>query len=172
MDEAYYDYITTPEYPDSFRYFREKKNILILRTFSKIYGLAGARLGYGFADRRIISDLMKLRVSFNVNRISQVGGIAALEDREHKKKGRMVNEAGKKFLYSAYKKLGLFYLPTYSNFIFVDFNRDSQDIFKALERQGVIARPIKEYGFPNALRITIGTRGQNERLIQAIKKML
>jgi len=172
MDEAYYEYITDPNYPDSFKYFRERKNILILRTFSKIYGLAGARLGYGFSGKEIISDLMKLRLSFNVNRISQSAGIAALDDYEHVERGRKVNEAGKEFLYDAYKKLGLFYLPTYGNFIFVNFDRDSQIVFEALQREGIITRTIKEYGFPNTLRITIGTESQNRRLIKTFKKIL
>ncbi|MEO0094457.1 MAG: histidinol-phosphate transaminase [candidate division WOR-3 bacterium] len=172
IDEAYREYIDDPDYPDSFKIFREKKNILILRTFSKIYGLAGARLGYGIARKEIITNLMKLRISFNVNRISQVAGIAALDDEEFVKKTIRVNNEGKEFLYDAYKKLGLFYLPTYSNFIFVDFNKDSQIIFEALQRQGIITRTIKEYGFPNALRITIGTERQNRRLIRMLKKIL
>ncbi|MEO0105969.1 MAG: histidinol-phosphate transaminase [candidate division WOR-3 bacterium] len=172
MDEAYREYIDDPDYPDSFKIFRERDNILILRTFSKIYGLAGARLGYGIARRQIITNLMKLRISFNVNRISQVAGIAALDDDEFVKKTIKVNNEGKEFLYDAYKKLGVFYLPTYANFIFVDFGKDSQAIFEALQRQGIITRTIKEYGFPNALRITIGTEKQNRRLIRALKKIL
>uniref|UniRef100_A0A7C4TFN6 Histidinol-phosphate aminotransferase n=1 Tax=candidate division WOR-3 bacterium TaxID=2052148 RepID=A0A7C4TFN6_UNCW3 len=172
MDEAYYEYITDPNYPDSFKYFNEGKDILILRTFSKIYGLAGLRLGYGFAKKEIIANLMKLRVSFNVNRISQAAGIAALNDFNHIEKGLYLNYAGKAFLYDAYKKLGLFYLPSYGNFIFVDFDRDSQIVFEALQQEGIITRTIKEYGFPNALRITIGTENQNRRLIEVLKKIL
>lgn len=171
LDEAYYEYIDSPSYPHSFKYFNEGKNIIILRTFSKIYGLAGARLGYGFANSEIISNLMKLRISFNVNRISQIAGIAALNDYEHVKKGRKINEEGKEFLYDAYKRLGLFYNPTYGNFIFVDFNKDSRTVFEALQKNGIITRTIKEYGFPNALRITIGLEEQNRRLIETLKKI-
>ncbi len=172
MDEAYYEYIDDPRYPDSLAYLRQGKNILILRTFSKIYGLAGVRLGYGIAPKDVIADLSKLRLSFNVNRLSQVAGIAALDDTEHVKKGKAANEAGKKYLYKAYEKLGLFYVPTYANFIFVDFGRDSQAVFEALQRNGIITRTIKEYGFPHALRITIGTEEQNRKLIDALKKVL
>lgn len=172
LDEAYYEYIDHPDYPDSSTYLHEGKNIVILRTFSKIYGLAGARLGYGIANETIVSNLMKLRISFNVNRISQHAGIAALDDHEHVKKGREVNEAGKTFLYDAYKKLGLKYIPTHGNFIMVDFNKDSQIVFEALQQNGIIARTIKEYGFPNALRITIGTEEQNRRLIKTLEKIL
>lgn len=172
MDEAYREYIDEPEFPDSFKIFREKKNILILHSFSKIYGLAGARLGYGIARKEIITNLMKLRISFNVNRISQVAGIAALDDDDFVKKTVVLNNAGKNFLYDAYKKLGLFYIPTHGNFIFVDFGRDSQIVFEALQKQGIITRTIKEYGFPNALRITIGTEKQNRRLVRVLKKIL
>jgi histidinol-phosphate aminotransferase len=172
MDEAYYEYIDNPNYPDSFKYLKEGKNILILRTFSKIYGLAGVRLGYGIAQKEIIASLAKLRISFNVNRLSQIAGMAALDDHEHLKKSKAVNDAGKEYLYEAYKKLGLFYLPTYGNFIFVDFARDSQIIFEALQKKGIITRTIKEYGFPNALRITIGTEEQNRKLIRALEEIL
>ena len=172
MDEAYYEYIDDPRYPDSFKLFKERKNILILRTFSKIYGLAGVRLGYGIADKEIMANLAKLRISFNVNRLSQIAGTAALDDDQHVRRGRDVNEAGKEYLYAAYKKLGLFYLPTYANFIFVDFARDSRTVFEALQRKGIITRTIKEYGFRHALRITIGTDKQNQKLIGALKDVL
>ncbi|MEW6685526.1 MAG: histidinol-phosphate transaminase [Candidatus Edwardsbacteria bacterium] len=172
MDEAYYEYIKDPSFPDSFKYLKEGKNILILRTYSKIYGMAGIRLGYGFTKKEIVSNLMKVRISFNANRISQVAGIAALEDIEHIQKSIVLNEEGKHFLCEAYKKLGLFFLPTFGNFIFVDFNQDSQKIFEGLQREGVITRTIKEYGFPDALRITIGTEEQNKKLIRAIEKIL
>ncbi len=172
MDEAYYEYIADPDYPDSFKIFRENKNILILRTFSKIYGLAGARLGYAISNKDIIANLMKLRISFNVNRISQIGGMAALDDHEFAEKSRVMNDLGKEYLYDAYKKLDVFYKPTYGNFVFVDFNRDSQIVFEALQKKGIIARTIKEYGFPNALRITIGTEKQNYRLIKTLKEIL
>lgn len=172
IDEAYSEYIDDPNYPHSFDYFSGGKNIIILRTFSKIYGLAGARLGYGIAKREVVSNLMKLRISFNVNRISQIAGIAALDDHEHVKMGCNLNKAGKEYLYDAYKKLGLFYIPSYGNFIFVDFNKDSRVVFEALQKKGIITRTIKEYGFPNALRITIGTEKQNRRLIKTLKKIL
>lgn len=172
MDEAYIEYITDPRFPDSFKYFRDGKNILILRTFSKIYGLAGARLGYGIAPKEIIASLAKLRVSFNVNRLSQVAGLAALDDDRHVRRSRAVNEAGKDYLYEAYRKMGLFYLPTFANFVFVDFARDSQIVFEALQKKGIITRTIKEYGFPRALRITIGTEEQNRKLIRALKSVL
>jgi len=172
MDEAYHEYIKDPEFPDSFKIFREKKNILILHTFSKIYGLAGARLGYGIAHKEIITNLMKLRISFNVNRISQVAGIAAINDDEFVRRSVKLNDEQREYLYDAYDKLGLFYVPTHGNFIFVDFGKDSQIIFEDLQKHGIITRTIKEYGFPHALRITIGTEKQNRRLIRTLRKIL
>jgi histidinol-phosphate aminotransferase len=172
MDEAYIEYIDDPVFPNSLEYFRQGKNILILRTFSKIYGLAGARLGFGVAAPEIIESLAKLRISFNVNRFSQVAGIAALDDTAHVRKGKAVNEAGKAYLSQAYRDLGLSSIPTYANFFFVDFGRDSQVVFEALQRKGIITRTIKEYGFPHALRISIGTEEQNLRLVRALRKVL
>lgn len=172
LDEAYKEYISDPVYPDSSQHFGRKKNLVILRTMSKMYGLAGMRLGFMLADPEVVSSVMKLRISFNVNRIVQNAAIAAFDDIDHINKSRAVNDAGKQYLYDAYKKLGVFYVPTYGNFIFVDFARDSKVIFEELQKQGVITRTIKEYGFPNALRITIGTEKQNRRLISALKKIL
>jgi histidinol-phosphate aminotransferase len=172
VDEAYNEYITTRDYPDSFKYLRQGKNVMVLRTFSKIYGLAGLRLGYGFAKPEIIANLQKVRYPFNVNRMVQLAGIAALTDLRHVKRSRKVNEEGKKYLYEELKELKLFYLPTYANFVFVSFVEDSQMVFEKLLRLGVIARPVKEYGFPNALRITIGTPAQNKKLINALKQVV
>ena len=169
IDEAYNEYITTKDYPDSFKYLRQDKNVMVLRTFSKIYGLAGLRLGYGFAKPDIIANLQKVRYPFNVNRLVQFAGIAALTDIRHVKRSRKINEAGKKYLYEELKNLKLFHIATYANFVFVSFVEDSQIIFQKLLQQGVIARPVKEYGFPNALRITIGTPAQNKKLINALK---
>jgi histidinol-phosphate aminotransferase len=172
MDEAYREYIDDPRYPDSFRYLREGRNILILRTFSKIYGLAGVRLGYGIGPKAVVASLAKIRTSFNVNRLSQAAGIAALDDDQHVRKGKALNDAGKEYLYDAYRKLGLFFVPTFGNFIFVDFARDSRFVFEALLKKGIVTRMIKEYGFPNALRISIGSQAQNQRLIRALKQVL
>ncbi len=172
MDEAYFEYIKDPVYPDSMSYLRQGRNIMILRTFSKIYGLAGVRLGYGIARPEVIASLSKLRISFNVNLLSQLAGMAALDDHAHVEKSRVTNEAGKRYLYEAYRKLGLFFLPTYANFLFVDFKKDSQVVFEALQKKGIITRTIKEYGLPQALRITIGTEDQNRKLIKALEEIL
>lgn len=172
IDEAYYDYITEKDYPDSLKYLQAGKNVLILRTFSKIYGLAGLRIGYGISKPEIISAMSKVRTPFNVSRLAQIAAIAALDDKNHIKRSRRLNEAGKKYLYRELKKLNIFYFPTYANFIFVNFPIDSKEIFEQLQQRKIITRTIKEYGFPNALRISIGTMAENRMLIKALQEIL
>lgn len=172
IDEAYYDYITTNEYPDSFKYLREGKNVLILRTFSKIHGLAGLRIGYGISQPEIIKTMMKTRIPFNASRLAQIAAIAALDDRNHIKRSRRNNEIGKKYLDKELKKLKVFHLQTYANFIFANFAMDSQEIFEKMQQRNVILRMVKEYGFPNALRISIGTPAENKKMIKALQEIL
>jgi histidinol-phosphate aminotransferase len=172
LDDAYHEYVRDPDYPDPINYFRAGRDILILRTFSKVYGLAGIRIGYGIAKPDIIQALMKVRIPFNVNRLGQIAALAALEDSEHIKRSVEVNEGGKSYLYKELERLGLFYLKSHTNFIFVDVGRDSTQVSDGLQRMGVITRPVKEYNFPTALRITVGSPKQNSRLIEALEKVL
>jgi len=172
VDEAYREYISDPDYPDSFQYLSQGRNIMILRTFSKIHGLAGLRIGYGFSRPEILGEIAKMRLPFNVNRIGQIGAEAALDDAVHIKRSTRVNDEGKRYLYSELQKLGLNYVPSFANFVLVDFGHDAQAVFESLQRKGVIARPIREYGFPNALRISIGTEHQNRKLIRSLKAIL
>jgi histidinol-phosphate aminotransferase len=173
FDEAYYEYITEKKYPDTFRYLRKGKNVLILRTFSKIYGLAGLRIGYGFSKPEIISALNKVRYPFHVNRLAQIAAIAALDDTRFVKKSIRNNEMGKKYLYKELTKIkNVFFLESHANFIFINFPVDSQIIFEKLLRLGVITRTLKEYDFPNALRVTIGKPEENEYFIKCLNKVL
>ncbi len=169
LDEAYYEYIVTSDFPRSFEYLKNKNNIIILRTFSKIYGLAGMRIGYAFTTPEIAATLSKVRLPFNVGRLSQMAAVAALDDEEHKKKSIEINEEGKEFLCREFEKMGLFYVPSYTNFILVDIKRDARDVFLKIQKRGVIVRPL---GYPTTLRITIGTREQNKKLIEALKEVL
>lgn len=169
LDEAYYEYITSPDYPDSFEYLRKKGNIVILRTFSKIYGLAGLRIGYGFAHPEIVKVISKVRLPFNVGRISQIAALAALEDENHRKRSVEINETGKQFLYKELDKMGIFYIPTHTNFILIDVRKNAKEIFMELQKKGIIVRPL---GYPTTLRITIGTEEQNKKLINALKEVL
>jgi len=172
IDDAYAEYITTRDYPKSLEYYHQNRNVLILRTFSKAHGLAGLRIGYGIAKPEIIQALMKVRLPFNVNRAGQIAALAALTDRRHLVRSRQVNEQGKQFFYKEFKRLNLFYLESYANFVFVNFAIDAQEIFEALQRRGVITRTIKEYQFPNALRVSVGLPGENKRFIKALQEVL
>ncbi|KUK12337.1 MAG: Histidinol-phosphate aminotransferase [Moorella sp. 60_41] len=173
LDEAYYEYVTSPEYPDSLAYVRGgRPNVIVLRTFSKIYGLAGLRVGYGIAHPEIINSLNRVREPFNVNSLAQIAARAALDDEAHVGKSKEVNNEGKEFLYEQFRALGLKYVPTESNFIFVDIGRDSREVFKKMLAKGVIVRTGDIFGFTTFLRITIGTRRQNQRFIDVLREVL
>lgn len=172
LDEAYAEYITSRDYPRGIDHYHRNKNILVLRTFSKIHGLAGLRIGYGFAKPDIIRTLMKVRLPFNVSRAAQEAARAALSDTKHIQRSRRTNEAGKNLFYPELKQLKLFFLESYGNFVFINFAVDAQLIFEALQRKGVITRTLREYNFPNALRVTIGKEPENRRFIKALKEVL
>ncbi len=172
LDEAYREYITQKGYLDSFKFLKQGKNLLILRTFSKIYGLAGLRVGYGFTLPEVVEAINKVRYPFHINRLASLACIAALDDKRHIRKSIRVNDAGKRFLYKELEELKVFYLPSYGNFVFINFACDSQEIFSKLLAEGIITRTVKEYGFPNALRVTVGKREENELFIACLKKIL
>jgi len=169
LDEAYYEYIGSMDYPRSLHYVHAGRNVLVLRTFSKIYGLAGLRVGYGFANPEIIHALSKVRLPFSVNRPAQIAALAALDDEKHVDESRALNETGKMYLAKEFERLGLEYIPPYGNFVFVRFPCETGPIYKALERRGIIVRPV---GDKDALRITIGTPEQNKRLIASLEEIL
>lgn len=168
IDEAYREYITNNSYPDTCSYLSSHPNLIILHTFSKIYGLAGLRVGYGFSSSDIISALMKVRLPFNVNLIAQIAAAAALDDDDFVAKSIENNDAGKQFLYRELRAIGLEYTPTYGNFILTHFPQAAQDIFIRAQKKGIITRTVLEYGLPNSLRITIGTPQQNKRLVEVL----
>ncbi len=164
IDEAYYEYVSNPDYADSMRHFRAGKNLLILRTFSKIYGLAGLRIGYGIAKKEILTDMNRLREPFNTNSVAQKAALAALGDREHVAGSRKTNEEGKRYLYAELASLGIAYVPTEANFIYMPI-ADSMAVYNSLLKQGVIIRPMG----PKAIRVTIGLPEENRRFIEALK---
>jgi histidinol-phosphate aminotransferase len=169
IDEAYYEYIGSMDYPRSLHYVHAGRNVLVLRTFSKIYGLAGLRIGYGFANPEIIQATSKVRLPFSVNRPAQIAALAALDDEKHIDESRALNETGKMYLAKEFERLGLEYIPPYGNFVFVRFPCETGPIYKALEQRGIIVRPV---GDKDALRITIGTPEQNKRLIASLEEIL
>ena len=172
FDEAYYEYVERPDYPQTLSYVKEGRNVIITRTFSKIYGLAGLRIGYGIAKPAIIEMMNRVRQPFNCNLIAQAAGRAALNDADHVRRSLESNAAGKIYLYEALTRLGLKYVETEGNFILVQLGRSGQEVADALMRKGVIVRPVAAYGFPNSVRATIGKPDENERFITALREVL
>ncbi|MXV73935.1 histidinol-phosphate transaminase [Candidatus Poribacteria bacterium] len=169
FDEAYYEYVARSDYPQTLPYVMEGRNFIITRTFSKIYGLAGLRIGYGIAPPPLIETLNRVRQPFNCNLVGQAAARAALKDADHVTKSQKSNAVGKTFLYKAFNDMGLRYVETEGNFIMLHVAQSGTDIADALLKQGVIVRPIAGYGYPNAVRVTIGTQQENERFIKALK---
>jgi histidinol-phosphate aminotransferase len=150
----------------------EGKNVIVIRTFSKIAGIAGVRVGYGIARPELIDYLRRVVNPFTTNRLAQVAALASLDDEEHRKKVLRSNQEGKKYLYKELKKLGLLYLPTETNFIFIDLKEDSEIVFEKLLKKGVIVRPGNIYGCPNFVRVTIGTLYENQKFIKSLIEVL
>lgn len=172
-DEAYAEYITSRDYPKSLDYYNRKKNIVILRTFSKVHGLAGLRIGYGFAQPEVVSHLAKVRLPFHISRAGQAAAIAAIDDKRHILRSRKVNEAGKEYFYREFKNMPrLFYLKSYGNFVFINFAVDAREITDQLDRRGVITRPLHAYNLGTAVRVSVGTPAENKRFIKALREVL
>ena len=172
FDEAYYEYVETPEFPRMLDYVRDGANLIVLRTFSKIYGLAGLRVGYGIARPEIIECLNQVREPFNVNSIAQVGALASLDDVEQVERSRRVNSEGKRYFYEQFVNMGLPCVPSEANFVFVDLKRDCRPVFTELLRRGVIVRTGDIFGYPTFIRVTMGTMDDNRRFIATLKEVL
>lgn len=168
FDEAYAEYAVSPDYPDSLSYLREGRNVVILRTFSKIYGLAGLRIGYGLMKPEIADMLNRVRQPFNTNSLAQIAALAAIEDEEHVKESIRINNEGKDFLYKEFDSLGIKYIPTEANFIYFQAGEDGKRIFDAMLKQGVIIRHI---GGAN-LRVTVGLPEENRRFVEALRAVM
>jgi len=167
-DEAYCEYVTKPDYPDSMKYLAQGKDILILRTFSKMYGLAGLRIGYGIGGKDIIGEMNKLRPPFNTSSIAQKAALWALQDESHLRRTREINEQGKTYLYKELDSIGMKYVPTEANFIFMPLEHDAHALYTVLLKQGVIVRPMGQH----EIRVTIGLPEENKRFIDALKKVM
>jgi histidinol-phosphate aminotransferase len=171
LDEAYIEFLDDPaDFVGEIR-DGQRQNIVIMRTFSKIFGLAGLRLGYGIAHPDLIAAFEKIRQPFNINAIAQAGALAALADEEHMRKTRENNSAGLRFFEKACAELNLPIIPSAANFILVKVG-DGQGVFNALQREGVITRPMGGYQLPEWIRISIGKPAENERCLIALKKIL
>lgn len=174
LDEAYFEYMDHPDYPDSMRYIREqeRKNVIILRTFSKIYGLAGLRVGYGFAHPDLIHLVEKVRSPFNVNLLGQVACIAALDCDAHVKASRDHVLKEKAFVTRGLDEMGLPYMAEQGNFLMVDTGRDAAETFVSMQKQGVIVRPLKGFGLTQHIRMSYGTRQENQAFLSALKSAI
>jgi histidinol-phosphate aminotransferase len=170
LDEAYFEYVDEPDYPNSLEYVREGKSVLVLRTFSKVFGLAGLRIGYGISTREIIETLYKVRMAFNTNSLAQVAALAAWDDHSHVQKSVTLNRKERDFLCAELTKRGIRYIQSYANFILVELGRPGREVTSALLKHGVIVRPA--WGCRTCMRVSVGTHEQNLAFVAALDKVL
>lgn len=170
VDEAYREFDET-EF-DSRQLVVDYPNVVVTRTFSKIYGMAGFRLGYGVMRPEVIAPFYTVRDPFSVNNLAVAAGIAALDDTEHLDRTRALNREGKAFLYGLFERLGLGYVPTEANFILFHVDRPAAEVYDAMLRRGVLLRPCGSFGLPNSLRVTVGTPEENQRFAEALEQVL
>jgi len=170
FDEAYYEFLDDP--PDTLKYIREgRENVVVLRTFSKIQGLAGLRIGYGLGAKNIVNILQKTRQPFNANAIAQAGAIAGLLDLDHQRKTRDLTREGRAYLEAQFAGMGLEYVPSFANFVLVKVG-DGNQVFKALMAKGVIVRAMASYQLPEWIRVSVGTMPQNRLFIAELETVL
>jgi histidinol-phosphate aminotransferase len=177
VDEAYYDYAAHPGtgaegYPNAIEWVSKYPNLMVTRTFSKSYALAGLRVGYAVSHPQVADLMNRVRPPFNVNNLAMAAAVAALDDDEHLRQSVEMNSAGLKQLTAAFEEMGLTYIPSVGNFISVDVAREAGPVYEALLREGVIVRPVANYGMPSHLRVTVGRPEENTRFITALIKVL
>jgi histidinol-phosphate aminotransferase len=172
VDEAYFEYVEEPEYPNCVAWVGRYPNLIVTRTFSKVYGLAALRLGYGVSHPVIADLLNRVRQPFNVNMPAQQAATAALQDSEHLARSLALNRNGMGQLEHGLQRLGLRYIPSVGNFICVDVGRRGTDVYRALLERGVIARPVDNYGMASFLRVTVGREAENSRFLEALRSIL
>ena len=168
FDEAYYEFLDTP--PDVLRYVRENRNVVVMRTFSKIQGLANLRIGYGLAPARIAEVLQKTRQPFNANGIAQAGALAGLADEDHMRRTRELTHEGRAYLESEFTAMGLSFVPSAANFVLVHVG-DGDAVFKTLLRRGLIVRAMRSYKLPAWIRVSVGTMEQNRAFIENLRAL-
>lgn len=173
LDEAYVEFVDAPGFPDALALRKRYPNLVVLRTFSKIYGLAGLRLGYAIARPEVAELLDRVRAPFNTNLVAQAAGVAALSDDAHVERSRALVRVERPWLTDGLRALGATVAPSQGNFVLADFpGKPGRATFEALLRQAIVVRPVGGYGFPTAQRITVGTRPENERCLAALAKAL
>jgi histidinol-phosphate aminotransferase len=172
LDEAYVHYAEREDMPQSVELFKLRKNLLILRTFSKVYGMAGMRIGYGIGAAALVSAMNKLRTPFNVSGVAQAAALAALDDHEHVKRCIEANRVERKRITEEVAKLGLKPVKSETNFVFVETGPEAKAISDELLLEGVIVRPLAWMGFPEAIRISVGTTEENDKLFMALGRVM
>lgn len=172
LDEAYCHFASDASYPDGIDYVRQGRNVIVIRTFSKVYGLGGIRIGYGVARPDLIHRLRQVKEPFNVNVLAQIGALAALRDHEHLERTIGLIHKEKAFLYRELSDMGLKYIHTEANFIFVNVGIDSTGIFQKMLERGIVIRSGDIWGLSHFIRLTIGTRDQNQRFIRILREIL
>lgn len=172
LDEAYFEYALEKDHPNGLELVDQYPNLIVTRTFSKAYGLAGLRIGYAVSHPEIADLMNRVRQPFNVNAMSLAAALIAIDDTAHLAESVQTNTQGMKFLTQACSQLGLEYIPSAGNFLTVDVGRNAMPIYDALLSEGVIVRPIGVYGLPNHLRVTVGLPSENARFVDALQKVL
>ena len=172
FDDAYSHFATKEDYTNGIEYVKNGNSIIVIQTFSKVFGLAGVRVGYGISLAEIINCIHKVREPFNVNTLAQVAAEAALKDDEHLKESQRITEEGRNYLYSAFNKLGISYIESMSNFILVEIGNDAISVYEQLLQKGIIVRYGNIWGLPNHLRITVGTESENEAFIKVLSDLI
>lgn len=172
LDEAYIEYVDSDDALDGLHYLSRHPNLIVSRTFSKAYGLAGLRVGYCISHPQVANILNRVRQPFNVDSFALAAATAVLDDTDYLHRSRQTNREGMQLLEQGFRQLGLDYIPSAGNFITVHFDQDAAPIYQALLREGVIVRPVANYGMPKSLRISIGLPAENNRFLQALKKVL
>jgi histidinol-phosphate aminotransferase len=172
VDEAYFEYVGDDDYPDTSLWLSDFPNLVVTRTFSKAYGLAALRVGYGLSHPDVADLLNRVRQPFNVDSLAQAAAIAALGDRDYLRRSVELNDRGMRQLVEGVTRLGLAYIPSSGNFLTVDLGREAGPVDQALLRLGVVTRPIANYGLPNHLRVSIGLAAENARFLAALEQVL
>jgi histidinol-phosphate aminotransferase len=172
LDEAYFEYVQEPDYSRSLDLVRTGANLLVLRTFSKAHGLAGLRIGYGIGPVPLLQEMNKVRSPFNTSNVAQAAARAALEDQDHVRRSVETNTRGQKQLADGLDRLGVRHVPSVANFVLVELGQDAQPVAEALLQQGVIVRPMGWMGFPQAIRVSVGTAEENELFLAALRRVL
>lgn len=173
MDEAYFEYAADQaDYPDTVEFLNEYENLIVLRTFSKAYGLASLRIGYGIANESLLQKIEPAREPFNTSRMAQKVAIVALEDQAFIEECKKKNEEGLQQYYAFCDKNGLNYYPSFTNFVLIDFGRQGDEVFQFLLQRGFIVRSGNALGFPTSVRITVGTKEQNEQIIELLQQFV